>query len=352
MKKTVQEIARVVKGEVLGDSSIVITGISGIKEAKEGELTFLANPKYSNLLNTTKASCVITSKDTKTDARVTLIQTDNPDLAFARMVELIAPRKLTLSKGINKLASVSKNARIGKDVSIGAFTVVEDSAEIGDNSVLYSGVYIGHEVKMGKNTLVYPHVSVRERCQIGNNVIIHSGTVVGSDGFGYAQEGGVIHKVPQIGTVVIEDDVEIGANVTIDRARFGKTIIGKSTKIDNLVQIAHNVVIGEKSMIIAQAGISGSSRLGKGVVIAGQVGIVGHVEIGDGTVIAAQSGVSKSIGANMIVGGAPVKPLSAWKRITACIQRLPELFKTVGELKNKIKALEERLDGKTEDCKK
>ena len=352
MRKTVEEIAKIINGEVVGDKKLVLTGISGIKEAKEGDLTFLANPKYTPLLNSTKASCVITSKDTESSDTLTLIKTDNPNMAFAKMVELIAPPKPAVEKGVNKLASVGKNVKLGKDVSVGPFAVVEENVEIGDGTVVYAGVYIGHEARVGKNTVIYPHVSIRERCVIGSSVIIHSGAVIGSDGFGFDTAGGGLQKIPQIGTVVIEDDVEIGANVAIDRARFGKTVIGKGTKIDNLVQIAHNVVIGENSILVAQSGISGSSKLGKGVIIAGQAGIVGHVEIGDGTIVAAQSGVSKSLGKNLIVGGAPVKPLNVWKRTTACIQRLPELFKTVNEMKAKLKRLEEKIDGKTADDKK
>ena len=261
------------------------------------------------------------------------------------------PQKLRTEKGISSLASVGKTAKIGKDTRIGPFAVIEDGVEIGDGTAVYAGVYIGHEAKIGRNALLYPNVSIRERCVIGDSVIIHSGAVIGSDGFGFATVQGLLHKIPQIGIVVIEDEVEIGANVTIDRARFGKTVIGRGTKIDNLVQIAHNVTIGENSIIIAQSGISGSATLGKGVIVAGQAGIVGHVEIGDGTVIAAQSGVSKSIGKNLIVGGSPVKPLNAWKRITASVQRLPDLFKKFNELRDRVKALEEKVHGKTEDRK-
>jgi len=328
-----------------------VTGVSGIKEARPGEITFLANPKYTPLLNTTKASCVIISKNTDYSGALTLIKTDNPDFAFAKVVSSVAPQKLRMEKGISSLASVSKAARIGKDVRIGPFAVIEDGVEVGDGTTVYAGVYIGHEAKVGKNALLYPNVSIRERCIIGNSVIIHSGAAIGSDGFGFATVQGLLHKIPQIGIVAVEDEVEIGANVTIDRARFGKTVIGRGTKIDNLVQIAHNVTIGENSIIIAQSGISGSSTLGKGVVVAGQAGIVGHVEIGDGTVIAAQAGVSRSIGKNLIVGGAPARPLNVWKRITASAQRLPDLFKGFNELRKRVKALEEKVYGKTEDRK-
>jgi len=351
MKKTIGEIAKIIGGEVVGDESIVITGVSDIKEAKKGEITFLANLKYKTLADTTKASCVVTSKDAEFNTKAALIKTDNPNLAFAKIVSLTVSQKTLLKKEINKLASVSKNAKIGKNVAIGPFAVIEDGAEVGDEAAIYANVYIGHEAKIGKGVTLYPHVSIRERCIIGNSVIIHSGTVVGSDGFGFAAEEGVIHKIPQIGIVIVEDDVEIGANVTIDRARFGKTIIGKGTKIDNLVQIAHNVVIGENSIIVAQAGISGSTTLGKGVIMAGQAGTVGHISIGDKTIIAAQSGVNKSLEGGLFVIGSPARPHNIWKRISASLQRLPELFKTITDLKNRLKAIEEKVDGKTKDSK-
>jgi UDP-3-O-[3-hydroxymyristoyl] glucosamine N-acyltransferase len=352
MKKTVREIAHILNGEVVGDASLVIIGLSGIKEAQPGEITFLANPKYASLMHTTKASCVITSKETSSDGRLTLIRTDDPNLAFAKMVSVAGPEKPQLTRGISPLASVSKHATIGDNVAIEPFAVIEDGAEIGDGTTVYAGVYIGHEAKIGRNVLLYPHVSVRERCIIGNSVIVHSGAVIGSDGFGFTAVEELHHKIPQIGTVVIEDDVEIGANVTIDRARFGKTVIGKGTKIDNLVQIAHNVVIGENSIIVAQAGISGSTTLGKNVIIAGQAGIVGHVEVGDNTIVAAQSGVQKSLDKNQFVIGSPARPHITWKRIKAAEQRLPGLFKLINELSDRIKALEEKVHGATENDKK
>lgn len=351
MKKTVEEIAQIIGGEVVGDKNLVIKGISGIKEAKSGEITFLANSKYTPLLNSTKASCAITARDAESNGKLTLIKTDDPNMAFAKVVSLVALPKPFIAKEASSLAFVSKKAKLGKHVSVGPFAVIEDGAEIGDGTIIYAGVYIGHETKVGKNALIYSNVSIRERCTIGDSVIIHSGTAIGNDGFGFAAEEGELHKIPQIGTVVIEDDVEIGANVTIDRARFGKTVVGKGTKIDNLVQIAHNVTIGENSIIVSQSGISGSATLGKGVIVAGQAGIVGHVEIGDRTIIAAQAGVSRSLGKDLIVGGAPVKPLGVWKRTTACIQRLPDLFKSISGLKKRLEAIEEKVYGKAKNSK-
>jgi len=341
MKKTLKEIANIINGKVIGDDNIVVTGISGIKEAKPGDLTFIANSKYISLLEQTKASAIITSPEITSSAKP-LIHTDNPSLAFAKMVSLLAPNEVCHPEGIDKTAIIGKNVKLGKNVAIEAYCVIRDNAVIGDDTIIYAGVSIGHNTKIGNGCLLYPKVAIRERVEIGNRVIIHSGAVMGSDGFGFSTVEGVHHKIPQIGTVVIEDDVEIGANVTIDRARFGKTLIGKGTKIDNLVQIAHNVIIGEHSIIVAQSGISGSTTLGKNVIMAGQSGVVGHLMIGDNTVIAARSVVTKSLPPNSCVSGYPAKPHIQAKRINAHIQRLPEMANAINELKKRIEELEKR----------
>lgn len=343
-RKTLTEIAKIVDGEVMGDAKTVITGISGIKEAKEGDLTFVANSKYAPLMQHTRASAILTSKDIVSVGTKPVIKTDNPSLAFAKMVTLFSPNHSVHPKGIHRTAILGADVKLGKGVSVGPYAVIEDGVEIGDNSVIYAGCYIGHHSSIGEDALVYPNVSIRERVIIGNKVIIHSGTVIGSDGFGFAAVKGIHEKIPQIGIVVIEDNVEIGANVAIDRARFDKTIIGRGTKIDNLVQIAHNVEVGENSIIVAQAGISGSTVIGSGVILAGQAGIVGHIAIGDGSIVAAQAGVTKSVPANTKVSGYPARPHETAKRVNACVQRLPQLYKTIGELKQKISALEERLN--------
>lgn len=341
MKFTLREIASIVSGELKGNPDIVITGISGIKEARKGDITFLANPKYSYLMKMTKASAVITSRDSvETDKPI--IQTEKPSFAFTKVVELVAPNGVKHPKGIHSTAIVAKSAHIGKSVAIGAYTVIEDNVEVGENTIIYGGCYIGRHTTIGKDCLIYPHVAIRERNEIGNSVIIHCGAVIGSDGFGFATVKGVQKKIPQIGSVLIEDDVEIGANVTIDRARFDKTIIGRGTKIDNLVQIAHNVVIGENCIIVAQTGISGSTTLGKGVILAGQSGVVGHIVIGDGAVVAAQAGVTKSLPAGIKVSGYPAKPHEVSKRVNACVQRLPQMYKRIRELEEKIEQLEKK----------
>lgn len=342
MKLTLGEIVKVVGGELVGKPDIVITGISGIKEAKKGDITFLANPKYESKIHTTQASAIITYRQVNNSSKF-LIRTDNPSLAFAKVVNLFSPGNIKHPQGIHSTAIISPYARLEKNVSVGAYTIIEEGAGVEEGTVIYGGCFVGANAKIGKNCLIYPHVSIRERVRIGSRVIIHSGAVIGSDGFGFAMVRGLAEKIPQIGTVIVEDDVEIGANTTIDRARVDKTIIGKGTKIDNLVQIAHNVVIGANCVIVAQAGISGSTALGKDVILAGQAGIVGHIHIGEGAVIAAQAGVTKSVPAHTKVSGYPAKPHTEAKRVNACLQRLPQAYKKIKELEEKIRKLEERL---------
>jgi len=345
MRKTLKEIAKLVDGVVVGEENTVITGVAGIKEAREGDITFLANPKYFSLIDNTHASAIITSKDVEAVSKP-IIRTENPSLAFAKIVAHFAPDEVKHPEGIHSSAVLGKGVSLGKDAAIGAYAVIEDNVSIGDNTIIYAGCFIGHHTKIGDNTLIYPNVSIRERISIGNRVIIHSGTVIGSDGFGFVTIKGEHRKIPQIGTVEIGDDVEIGANVTIDRARFEKTIIGSGTKIDNLVQIAHNVVIGENSIIVAQAGISGSTVIGSGVTLAGQAGLVGHITIGDGAVVAAQAGVTKSVPANTTVSGYPARSHATAKRVNACVQNLPKLYDLVSQLKKKMSELESKLKEK------
>ena len=342
MRKTLKEIAQAIEGEVKGDASVLITGVSGIKEAVCGEITFLANPKYLPLLSTTAASAIIISKETQAPATKNVIRVANPSLAFAKVVALLNPDETKHFKGVHASALLGKDVLLGKNTAIGAYVVVEDGAQIGDNSVIYPGCFIGRGVKIGNSVLIYPNVSIRERISIGNNVIIHSGAVIGSDGFGFVEVNGRHHKVPQVGTVEICDDVEIGANVTIDRARFDKTIIGRGTKIDNLVQIAHNVVIGENCLIMAQVGISGSTIIGNNVILAGQAGLVGHITVGDNAIVTAQSGVSKSIPAGAMFAGYPARPFLENQKSHAHVHNLPKMFDLVKELKKKIEELEKK----------
>jgi len=340
MRKTLREIADIVGGEVLGDADVVITGVCGIREAASGDITFLANPKYLPLLELTRASAVITSREVSS-AKKPLLRTDNPSLAFAKVVSLVAPDDIKHPRGIAPSAVIAASAKIGRNVAVGANAVIEEDVSVADGAIIYPGCFIGYGTTIGAKTLIYSNVSIRERTQIGDRVIIHSGAVVGSDGFGFATIDGVHHKIPQIGTVVVEDDVEIGANVTIDRARFDKTVIGKGTKIDNLVHIAHNVVVGKHCLIAGQAGISGSTVLGDSVILAGQVGLVGHITIGENSVVMAQAGVSKDVPANTMMMGYPAKPHDVYKKVNACVQNLPKLFEKVKELQKKIEALQQ-----------
>jgi UDP-3-O-[3-hydroxymyristoyl] glucosamine N-acyltransferase len=342
MPRTLKEIATLVAGELIGDGSILIKGVSGIQEACEGEITFLANPKYLPYLDKTKASAVIVSREV-TPGTKPVIRCDNPSIAFTKIVSFILPQEDKHPAGIDPKAVLGKNVKIGKDAAIGACAVIEDDVSIGARSVIYPGCYVGKHAVIGSDTVIYANVSIRERVAIGNRVIIHSGVVVGSDGFGFVTVDGVHHKIPQVGTVVVEDDVEIGANVTIDRARFDKTVIGQGTKIDNLVHIAHNVTIGANCLIVAQVGVSGSTTIGNNVILAGQVGVVGHITIGDNSIVMAQSGVSKSLPEGSIVWGTPARPADEAKRIIVYVQGLPKMHETIKELKQKIEELSKNI---------
>ncbi|MBI3252551.1 MAG: UDP-3-O-(3-hydroxymyristoyl)glucosamine N-acyltransferase [Candidatus Omnitrophica bacterium] len=330
-----QDIAKLVGGELIGDPGLVVTGVAGIKEAQENEVTFLSNSKYLPFLDQTRAAAVITSRDIHSSQKP-LIRTQNPSRAFTQVVDFFASSgKSAKAKGVHRTAVIEKGVKLGKGVAVGPHAVIEEGVEIGDGGSIGTQVYIGRNTRIGRNATIYPQVSIREETLIGDNVILHSGVVIGSDGFGYETVGDEHVKIPQIGSVVIEDDVEIGANTCVDRGRFQKTWIKKGSKIDNLVQIAHNVVVGENALIVSQAGISGSTQLGKNVVIAGQAGLVGHITLGDRVVVGARSGVTKSAPDNSVLLGEPARPISEQKRILAATARLPELFKEILDLKKK-----------------
>ncbi|MDP2652965.1 MAG: UDP-3-O-(3-hydroxymyristoyl)glucosamine N-acyltransferase [Candidatus Omnitrophota bacterium] len=342
LHKTLGDIALLIGGDVVGDPSVSITGISGIKEARDGDLAFVAHAKYFHLIGKTRAAAVIAPRGTSA-AQKPLILTDNPSLAFSKVISLLSEIPAPRLSGIHPTAVIAKDAVLGKDVAVGPHVVIESGAEVGDKTVVFSGCYIGSRTVIGQGGLIYPNVTIREGLSIGDRVIIHSGAVIGADGFGFISVDGKHEKVPQVGTVVIGDDVEIGANVTIDRARFDKTVIGRGTKIDNLVQIAHNVRIGENCLIVSQVGISGSTTIGNNVTIAGQVGLAGHLTVGDNAVVASKSGVAGDIPANTTVWGIPAKEMGLAKRVNACVQRLPQYVKILSELKKKIEELENRL---------
>ena len=346
MRVTVAEITQLVRGELVGDGQVQVTGCSGIQEAKNGDITFLADPKYLSQAEKTEASAIIIPKQMPASQvpGKTVIRADNPSFAFTQVLNhFLKGQPQQHPKGIHATAVIAAGAKVAKTASVGAYTVVEGKVAIGEGTVIYGHCHIGHGSVIGKHCLVYPHVTVREDVTIGNGVIIHSGTVVGSDGFGYVTVDGKHVKIPQVGTVVVEDDVEIGANVTIDRARFDKTVIGQGTKIDNLVQIAHNVMIGKHCLIISQTGISGSTHLGNYVVTGGQAGVAGHLTIGDGAMVAAKSGVSKSINPGEVVQGYPARPLKEAFKSYAHIQRLDHYVDLIKDLKKRIAELEKKI---------
>jgi len=341
---TLGEIAQILGGRLIGDPSIKVRGIKGIEEAEEGDLTFVGSEKYLKFLFSTRASAAIVFKEV--DSPIPLIILSNPYLGIVKLMEKFYPTKLP-SPSISPHCWISPSAKIGQDVYIGPFVYVGDEAEIGNRVILYPGVYVGSRVKIGEESILYPNVVLYEGTIIGKRVIIHAGTVIGSDGFGYLKEGDAVFKIPQIGGVKIEDNVEIGANCAIDRATFGWTKIGRGTKIDNLVQVGHNVSIGENCLIVAQVGIGGSTVIGRGVIIGGQVGISDHVKIGDEVKVSGKAGIFRDVEPNEKVGGVPQMPHGRWMRVAAELVKLPELRKSLKELEERISLIEEKLKGES-----
>jgi UDP-3-O-[3-hydroxymyristoyl] glucosamine N-acyltransferase len=333
------ELASLVGGDLEGDGEVEIRGVAGIRDANPGEITFVANPRYEEFVATTRASAIIGRPGLR--AAAPLIRSDNPYFAFLQVMNLFAGDAAgRYPRGIHPGAVVDSTARLGRDVAIGPFCQIAGGAVIGDGTTILCGAFVGEGVEIGAGCLIYPGVTIREGSRLGDRVILQPGAVIGSDGFGYARHGSTHYKVPQIGRVVIEDDVEIGANTCVDRATTGETRIGRGTKIDNLVQIAHNVVVGPDSVIAAQAGISGSTEVGRGVVIAGQAGLAGHIVIGDRVTVGAQGGVTKSIPPDMVVSGYPAREHGLARRLYAHTAMLPEMFKRVKELERRVRELE------------
>ncbi len=321
-------------GTLSGDGTLEISGVSSLTEAVAGDLTFLANPRYSAAVKETGAAAVLVAKDWKGVCPCAVIRVENPDRAFADAALMLSPPPVSFAPGVHPSAVIGEGVTLGDSVTIGPCCVIEPGASVGDRAVLVAGVYVGHGAVIGADARLYAHVSIRERCILGDRVIVHDGAVIGSDGFGYTpDQQGVWQKVMQLGIVEIGDDVEIGANVTIDRARFGKTLIGDGVKIDNLVQIAHNVQVAEHSVMASQVGISGSTRIGRHVQLGGQAGVAGHLQIGDQAVVGAQAGVTKDVASGTFVSGYPAMEHRKATKMHAHLMRLPEL-------KEKIKALE------------
>jgi UDP-3-O-[3-hydroxymyristoyl] glucosamine N-acyltransferase len=339
MNKKLKELAAWVGGTVIGDGDVDISGGAAIEEAQPGEITFISNPKYLSMLSSTKASAVIVSPNV-TQGDKPLLSIANPYLAFAKILSLYT-QKAYQPKGIAPQASISPTARVGKEVTIYPFVCVGDRCSIGDRVTLYSGVSVGEDSSIGDESVLHAHVSIYPGTIIGKRVILHSGVVVGSDGFGYVKDGKKNVKIPQVGHVEIEDDVEIGANTTVDRAALGKTVIHRGVKIDNLVQVAHNVVIGEDSIIVAQVGISGSTKIGSNVTLAGQAGLTGHITVGDNVMVGAQSGVMNDLPPNSAYTGSPAIPHREQLRVASATLKLPEMRKTLKEIDARLKRIEE-----------
>jgi len=338
MSIPLKEIAERLKGQIIGDENILVKGVAAIDEAGAGELTFVSHPKYEKKAAETKAAVLMTRKAIEGVSTTFLIVAD-PYFSFAELLALFHPRKKK-APGVHASATLGKNVSIGEGACIGPSATLEDGVVIGADTQISAGVFVGEGSRIGAESIIYPNVTIRESVQIGKRVIIHSGTVVGSDGFGFAFHAGKYTKIPQIGGVTIEDDVEIGANVAIDRAAMGQTVIGRGTKLDNLVQVGHNVKIGSDTILVSQVGISGSTQIGNYVTLAGQVGVAGHLSIGDKVVVGGKSGVTKDIPAGSMVSGFPSIPHKAWLKSQATFQQLPALRKLVNELRQKVTQLE------------
>ncbi len=342
MQLTVQELAALVGGQFAFDperARIQITGAAAIAEAGASHVTFFGNAKYLPALRTCQAAAALVPTGFSETIRPLAIEVENPSLAFATLVEKFAPEPVRFSPGVHPTAIIGEGVVLGAGVSVQPFALIEAGARIGARTVVGAHGYIGHDAQIGEDCLLHPRVTVGARCVLGSRLIVHSGVVIGSDGFGFEFAGGKHVKIPQIGFVQIDDDVEIGANSTIDRARFGRTWVGEGTKIDNLVQIAHNVVIGKHCILVSQVAISGSTRLGNYVTMAGQVGTVGHIEIGDQVTVGAQSGVSKNLAAKGFYIGTPAIPAHKFRDQVAYIRRLDRL-------NARVKALEQLPDSK------
>lgn len=349
MEFSAQFIADYLHGTIEGDGSVLVNNFSKIEEGKPGTLSFLANPMYTKYIYTTDASVVLVNNDFQADKQLntTLIRVEDAYQSIARLLDFYERIKRKKHTGISSLAYIHKAAEIGKEVYIGGFAYISEGAKIGNNVRIYPHVFIGENVTIGDNTTIYSSVNIYEECQIGNNCIIHSGVVIGSDGFGFAPKtNGIFKKVPQVGNVVIEDEVEVGSNTTIDRATLGSTRLAKGVKLDNLIQVAHNVEIGERTVIAAQTGISGSTKIGKDCMIGGQVGVAGHLQIADNVKIGAQTGIAQSIKKKGdIIMGSPSMPIRDFQKAHVVFKQLPDIYKQFNEMKRELEELKNKQAG-------
>ncbi|MFC1798930.1 UDP-3-O-(3-hydroxymyristoyl)glucosamine N-acyltransferase [Thermodesulfobacteriota bacterium] len=340
MEITLGHISEIVSGELKGNPEKIIRNVAPFETASADDITYAGGAKYLKQLIHCKAGAVIVPKDVACESG-NLIFVDHPQVAFAKIMRLFYPLHQK-NYGPGSPHYKGKHVTCGKDVSIAPYAVIQDNVTIGDRVTIHPHVVIGDDVAIGDDVVIYPNVTIMDRCRIGSRVIIHAGSVIGSDGFGFAPDGEIYHKIQQTGIVQIDDDVEIGACNTIDRATFGKTWIQKGVKTDNLVQIAHNVTIGEHTVIVAQVGISGSVTIGKHVVLAGQAAVSGHLEIGDNVIVGPRGGISKSIPAGQVVSGGPEMPHKQWLRVQRVIPRLPELKKKIADLEKRINQIEKK----------
>lgn len=339
MKKTLKEIAFLVNGTLQGAGDIEITGVTNIEEARNNQITFAVVPHLGKAAKSLAAAVII--PEDAPEFPKPAIKVANPRLAFTKLLEIFTP-PITVKREIHPTAVVGDNVTIGDNVAIMAHVVIADGAVIGDNTIIYPHTFIGESVTVGQDSLLYPNITVREHCQIGSRVIIHSGAVIGSDGFGFVNAGGKHRKVPQVGNVVIEDDVEIGANVAIDRATTGSTVVKSGTKIDNLVHLAHNVVIGENCYLVAQTGIAGSAIVGNNVTFAGQSGSAGHLTIGDNCIFAARAAAISDVPAGSFYAGFPARPHKEWIKAQGALYKLPKLTQKIRDLEHRLAELEKQ----------
>lgn len=341
MEFTAEMIAGFLGGEIVGDPQAKVSTIAKIEEGAPGALSFLSNPKYEHFIYDSDSSIIIVNKsfEPKQDVKATMVKVDDAYACFAKLLELYESSK-PQKKGISEKASISAAASLGSDCYVGDFAFVGDGVKAGDNCKIYPQAYVGDGVKMGNNVTLFPGVKIYEGCVIGNNVVINAGTVIGADGFGWAPDTeGKYNRIPQLGNVVIEDNVDIGANTCIDRATMGSTVIKQGVKLDNLIQIGHNCIIGNNSACAAQSGFAGSSKIGSNCMIGGQVGITGHITLGDKVIVGSKSGVSKNVDDNAFLMGYPALPIMKFNRCNAVYRHLPELSAEVRDLRNKLEEI-------------
>ena len=340
-----KQIADYLKGEIVGDPSVTVSNFSKIEEGKAGTISFLANPKYTPYIYTTEADIVLVNNDfvPEKPIKATLVKVPNAYAALASLLEMVnsaTPRK----SGLEEMSFVSPTATLGEEVYVGAFAYIADNVKIGSKSVIHPQVYVGDNVTIGEECILYPGVKIYSNCVIGDRCIIHSGAVIGADGFGYSKESEAYHKIPQIGNVVIEEDVEIGANSTIDRAVMGSTVIRRGVKLDNLIQIAHNCDIGEHTAMAAQVGVAGSTKIGENCVLGGQVGIGGHITIGKNSQVGAQSGIISNTKEGSEIMGSPAIPVKSFFKSSIIVPKLPDMYRQLNAMEKELAELKKRLD--------